>query len=130
MEIYAEISNKMLREVDVPGHNLVLPYGITMTRKKGSGVCYFNCDKSYRQDMIEFLDDNEISDKPLHESLSDREYEVFIKIAQGKKVSQIAENMILSVHTINTYRARILEKMKMHTNSDLTHYAMQNQLID
>ncbi len=87
--------------------------------------------KDLQEKLINYLlDIDEISDKPLHESLSDREYEVFIKLAQGKKVSQIAENMVLSVHTVNTYRARILEKMKMHTNSDLTHYAMQNQLID
>jgi two-component system, NarL family, invasion response regulator UvrY len=87
--------------------------------------------KDLQEKLINFLlDDSEVSDKPLHESLSDREYEVFIKIALGKKVSQIAEDMILSVHTVNTYRARILEKMKMSTNSDLTHYAMQNHLID
>jgi len=86
--------------------------------------------KDLQEKLINFLLDDEISEKPLHESLSDREYEVFIKLATGKKVSYIAENMMLSIHTVNTYRARILEKMKMQTNSDLTHYAMQNQLID
>jgi len=87
--------------------------------------------KDLQEKLINFLlDDSEVSDKPMHESLSDREYEVFIKVALGKKVSQIAEDMTLSIHTVNTYRARILEKMKLSTNSDLTHYAMQNHLID
>jgi DNA-binding NarL/FixJ family response regulator len=86
--------------------------------------------KDLQEKLINFLLDDEVTDKPLHELLSDREYEVFIKVAQGKKVSQIAEDMSLSVHTVNTYRARILEKMKMNTNTDLTHYAMLNQLID
>lgn len=87
--------------------------------------------KDLQEKLIEYLlDDKENSDKPIHEMLSDREYEVFIKLALGQKVSHIADNMMLSIHTVNTYRARILEKMKMHTTSDLTHYAMQNHLID
>jgi DNA-binding NarL/FixJ family response regulator len=87
--------------------------------------------KELQEKLIHYLlEDEAESGKPIHEALSDREYEVFIKLATGKKVSQIAEDMILSVHTVNTYRARILEKMNLHTNSDLTHYAMQNHLID
>lgn len=65
-----------------------------------------------------------------HKNLSDREYEIFVKIASGKKVSEIAKELFLSVHTINTYRSRIMEKMSLKSNVDLTHYAMQNQLID
>jgi len=86
--------------------------------------------KDLQEKLITFLLDDSDTEKALHETLSDREYEVFIKISLGKKVSQIAEQMSLSIHTVNTYRARILEKMKLHTNSDLTHYAMQNHLID
>ena len=69
-------------------------------------------------------------EKPLHETLSDREYQVMIMIASGKTVSEIAEELSLSVKTIGTYRARILEKMKMKTNSELMHYAIKNKLVD
>src|SRR5580765_85077 len=61
------------------------------------------------------------SDKPAHDSLSDREYEVLRLIASGKTVTQIADEIKLSVKTISTYRTRILEKMKMHTSAELTH---------
>ncbi|MDZ7260622.1 MAG: response regulator transcription factor [candidate division KSB1 bacterium] len=68
--------------------------------------------------------------KPLHETLSDREYQVMCMIAKGKTVKEIAEELSLSVKTISTYRARILEKMNMKTNAQLTHYALQNRLVD
>jgi DNA-binding NarL/FixJ family response regulator len=68
--------------------------------------------------------------KPLHESLSNREFEVILMIASGKTVSEIADEMNLSVKTISTYRSRILEKMKMKTNAELTHYAIKNKLVD
>ena len=67
--------------------------------------------------------------QPLHEALSDRELEVMSLIASGKTVSQIAELLSLSDKTISTYRARILEKMHMKTNAELTHYAIQNKLV-
>ncbi len=69
------------------------------------------------------------TDKPLHEALSNREFEVMCLIASGKTVSQIAELLSLSDKTISTYRARILEKMHMKTNAELTHYAIQNKLV-
>ena len=69
------------------------------------------------------------TDRPLHEALSDRELEVMSLIASGKTVSQIAELLSLSDKTISTYRARILEKMHMKTNAELTHYAIQNKLV-
>jgi two-component system, NarL family, invasion response regulator UvrY len=65
-----------------------------------------------------------------HEQLSDREYDVFIKIASGKKATEIAEQLSISVHTVNTYRARILEKLGVSSNVELTQYAMHNNLID
>jgi two-component system invasion response regulator UvrY len=70
------------------------------------------------------------TDRPLHEALSDREYEVLCMIARGKTVGQIAGDLHLSVKTISTYRARILEKMGMETNAQLMHYAIDNQLVE
>lgn len=69
------------------------------------------------------------SEKPPHELLSDREYQVLCLIASGKTVSEIASELSLSVPTISTYRTRILEKMDMRTNAELTHYAIQNGLV-
>ena len=70
------------------------------------------------------------SEKPLHEALSNREYQVMCMIASGKTVKEIAKELYLSVKTISTHRARILEKMKMKTNAELTHYAIKNRLVD
>jgi len=68
--------------------------------------------------------------KAPHERLSDREFLVMRMIASGKTVSQIAQELFLSVKTISTYRARILEKMHMKNNAELTHYALQKKLVD
>jgi DNA-binding NarL/FixJ family response regulator len=70
------------------------------------------------------------SDRPPHEGLSDREFEVMRFIASGKTVTEIAELLSLSDKTISTYRARLLEKMAMKTNAELTRYAIQNKLVD
>ncbi|HBB86537.1 MAG TPA: DNA-binding response regulator [Blastocatellia bacterium] len=70
------------------------------------------------------------SDRPPHQNLSDREYEVMRLIASGKTVTEIAELLSLSDKTISTYRARLLEKMAMKTNAELTRYAIQNNLVD
>jgi len=70
------------------------------------------------------------TEKPLHETLSDREYQVMLLIGSGKTVSQIAEELSLSVKTIDTYRTRILEKMKMKTNAELMHYVIKNKLVE
>jgi DNA-binding NarL/FixJ family response regulator len=66
---------------------------------------------------------------PLHEQLSDREYQVLRMLALGKTVSEIADELLLSAKTISTYRTRVLEKMKMSTNAELTRYALQHQLV-
>ena len=66
---------------------------------------------------------------PLHEALSDREYQVMRLIASGKTVKEISQQLQLSVKTISTYRRRVLEKMQMKTNAELTHYAIQNDLL-
>jgi DNA-binding NarL/FixJ family response regulator len=68
------------------------------------------------------------SEKPPHELLSDREYQVLCLIGSGKTVSEIADTTNLSVTTISTYRARILEKMRMKTNAELTRYVIQQGL--
>ncbi len=68
-------------------------------------------------------------DRPPHELLSDREYEVLRLIASGKPVSQIALDLKLSVKTVSTYRTRLLEKMSMKNNAELTHYAIKNALV-
>jgi two-component system, NarL family, invasion response regulator UvrY len=75
-------------------------------------------------------DDLEQSEKPPHETLSDREFQVMRLIAMGRKTSDIAEELSLSISTVNTYRTRILEKMKMETNVDLTRYAIENHLVE
>ena len=64
-----------------------------------------------------------------HEMLSDRELQVFLRLAQGQTVGQMAESMFLSVKTVSTYRTRVLEKLKLQTNSDPTYYALKNGLI-
>ena len=69
------------------------------------------------------------NERPPHEALSDREFQVMCKIASGMTVSQIAAEVALSVKTVSTYRARVLEKMKMNNNSELTRYAIQNGLV-
>ena len=65
-----------------------------------------------------------------HERLSDREYQVLRMIGSGKTVSEIASVLALSVKTVSTYRARVLEKMGMRTNAELTHYAVRNGLAE
>jgi len=76
------------------------------------------------------LDLNEDHVRPPHDNLSDREFEVLRMIASGKTVTQIAEELHLSVATISTYRARILEKMNMTTTAELMRYAFQNHLVE
>jgi two-component system invasion response regulator UvrY len=68
--------------------------------------------------------------KPPHENLSDREYQVMVMIASGKPVGAIAKELSLSVKTISSYRANILLKTKMKNNAEITHYAIQNNLVD
>ncbi len=64
------------------------------------------------------------------QALSDREYEVMLKIASGRTVGEIAAELGLSVKTVSTYRARVLEKMGMRTNAELTRFAIQKRLVD
>ena len=77
--------------------------------------------------LLEMLDDN--SSKEPHELLSDREYQTLLLIASGKTVSEIADMLFLSKPTVSTYRARILEKMKLKNNAELTTYAITQKLV-
>ncbi len=76
---------------------------------------------------LELADD---SGRPRHESLSAREFEVLRGIGAGKTVSQMAEELHLTLTTISTYRARILQKMNLRTTAELMHYALRNHLVE
>src|SRR5690606_8337105 len=68
-------------------------------------------------------------DRPLHEQLSEREFQVVLRLAKGETIGVMAESMSLSVKTVSTYRSRVMEKMGLSSNSDLTYYALKNGLI-
>ncbi len=68
-------------------------------------------------------------DEPLHSTLSDREYQVLCLIASGKELREISQELALSSKTVSTYRSRLLTKMNMKTNAELTYYAIQNGLV-
>ncbi|WP_420993946.1 response regulator [Cupriavidus sp. 30B13] len=70
------------------------------------------------------------TNQPLHQTLSKREFQIFCKLSRGQSVSVIADELFLSVKTVSTYRSRILEKMGMKTNADLTYYAIKNGLVE
>ena len=68
-------------------------------------------------------------DKAPHEMLSEREFQVFLRLAKGETIGNMAQCMSLSVKTVSTYRSRVMEKMSLSSNSDLTYYALKNGLI-
>jgi two-component system, NarL family, invasion response regulator UvrY len=72
---------------------------------------------------------DEPSDQPLHAALSEREFQILCKLAVGRRASEIAQELFISVKTVSTYRARVLEKMNFDTNADLTAYALRNGLV-
>ena len=67
--------------------------------------------------------------RPAHEALSERELQVFLRLAKGETIGHMAESMFLSVKTVSTYRTRVLEKLNLASNSELTYYALKNGLI-
>ncbi len=69
------------------------------------------------------------SDGPAHQRLSDREFQIMLMIAAGKSLSMIAQELVLSVKTVSTYRARLMQKMHMCTNADVIKYAMRENLV-
>jgi len=98
---------------------------ISAIRKISRGGRYIS--SSLAEQLTYYLDED--AEKPLHEILSDREYQVMLMIASGKTVSEIASELCLSVKTISTYRSHILEKMKMKNNAEITLYAVRNKLV-
>ena len=96
------------------------------TKKILSGGRYVSA--SVAEKLLTNLDES--VDKPLHELLSDREHEVMRLIAAGVPLTEIGNRLHVSVKTISSYRARIMEKMQMKSNAELTRYAMTHSLID
>ncbi len=121
-------------------------YATTLLRQGASGYLNKECDpeeivkairtvvrgrKYITPAVAELLADGlgADSDKQAHELLSEREFQVFLRLAKGETISHMADSMALSVKTVSTYRTRVMEKMKLSTNSDLTYYALKNGLI-
>jgi len=94
-------------------------------RKVNTGGRYVSSSLAEKLAFNISADDN----KMVHELLSDREFQVMFMIASGKTVSDIAAELSLSVKTVSTYRCRILDKMNLNSNAELTHYAFENNLI-
>lgn len=94
-------------------------------RRVASGSKYMSA--AVAETLLNRLDSN--LEGPIHEALSDREFQVMRLLASGKTATEIGEMLSLSVKTISTYRARVLEKMNMKSNAELTHYAIKNNLI-
>ncbi len=82
---------------------------------------------SLAEEMANLIGDDPA--KPLHETLSDREFQTLVMIASGKTVTEIAVELSLSVKTISMYRARLLQKMRLRHNAELTHYALRHKLV-
>lgn len=95
-------------------------------RQVASGKKYIS--PALAQELANHINEN--NDAALHEKLSDREYQTMTMIASGKTVSDIAGELALSVKTISMYRARLLQKMKLRHNAEITHYAIKNKLVD
>ena len=121
-------------------------YATTLLRQGASGYLNKDCDpeeivkairtvcrgrKYITAGVAELLAESlsEGADKPLHENLSERELQVFLRLSNGEALGHLAVSMSLSVKTVSTYRTRVMEKMKLETNSDLTYYALKNGLI-
>ncbi len=99
---------------------------ISAIRKVSTGRKYISSSLAER--LTYELDRD--ADHPVHEALSDREYQVMHMIASGKTIKEIADELFLSVKTVSTYRSRILEKMNMKNNAEIVLYAVQNKLVD
>ncbi len=99
---------------------------VTAIRQVASGQKYVSA--ALAQELASSIGENH--EAPLHDTLSDREYQTLTMIASGKTVTAIAEELSLSVKTVSEYRARLLVKMKLKNSAELTHYAIKNQLIE
>jgi len=99
---------------------------VAAIRKVSSGKKYITPSLAERMAYNLEID----AEKPLHESLSDREYQVLCMIAAGRTPKEISERLFLSGKTVSTYRARILEKMNMKNNAELIYYAIKHGLVE
>ena len=99
---------------------------VTAIRQVASGLKYISA--ALAQELANHVGDDH--DTPRHDALSDREYQTMTMIASGNTVGEIAKQLSLSVKTISEYRARLLVKMKLKNNAELTHYVIKNQLIE
>lgn len=99
---------------------------IAAIRKVSQGGKYVS--SSLAEKLAVYLETDH--EKPVHELLSDREYQVMLMIASGKTVKQIADELSLSVKTISTYRSRTLRKMEMKNNAEITYYAIKQALVE
>ena len=123
-----------------------LHYATTLLRQGANGYLNKDCDpqdivsairtvargrKYITPAVAELLADglNQGNDKAAHENLSDRELQVFLRLAKGEAIGHMAIAMSLSVKTVSTYRSRVMEKMNLASNSDLTYYALKNGLM-
>jgi DNA-binding NarL/FixJ family response regulator len=99
---------------------------VTAIRQVASGKKYVSA--SLAMELADAITDD--TDRPLHERLSDREYQTLCMIASGKTLTEIAEELNLSVKTVSVYRARLLEKMRLRNNAELTHYGLKFGLVE
>ncbi|WP_343733357.1 response regulator transcription factor [Duganella sp.] len=99
---------------------------VNAIRQVAGGLKYISA--ALAQELANHVNDDH--EAPLHETLSDREYQTLTMIASGKTVGMIAKELSLSVKTVSEYRARLLVKMKLKNSAELTHYAIKNQLIE
>src|SRR6188768_3002031 len=110
-------------------------YATTLLRQGASGYLNKECDPEEIVKAIRTVYRGRkyitagVADKPAHEQLSEREFQVFLRLAKGETIGHMANSMSLSVKTVSTYRTRVMEKMKLESNSDLTYYALKNGLI-
>ncbi len=98
---------------------------VAAIRKVSSGRKYISA--SLAEKLAAKLENHQV--QPPHEQLSDREYQIMCMIASGKTQTKIAEALSLSIKTISTYRARLLKKMHMNSNAEITRYAIENKLV-
>ena len=99
---------------------------VTALRKVASGGAYISAEVAEQLALNAMPD----SQGPLHGTLSDREFQVFRMIAEGKSVSEIAERLNLSVKTVSTHKSNVLQKMSMTTTGELIRYALENNLVE
>jgi DNA-binding NarL/FixJ family response regulator len=98
---------------------------IRAIRKVYSGGKYVTA--TLAESLADYLADDE---KPLHENLSDREFQVMLRLAKGARIKDIAKDLFISDKTVSSYKSRILEKMRVTSNAELTRYAIKHALIE